>query len=133
LLTVSEQRNVMLAEMIRGGAAGYRGGPPMAGAMPPMMGAGMSGTSPIGGMGGIPNLGAMMPNLSSFTRFGANPRSGAGLDTFAVSTHSRAAVGGSPLAQIAVKAALSKQGAPYILGAKGPNTFDCSGLSGVTG
>jgi peptidoglycan DL-endopeptidase CwlO len=32
LLTVSEQRNVMLAQMIRGGAAGYRGGPPMAGA-----------------------------------------------------------------------------------------------------
>jgi hypothetical protein len=38
LLTVSEQRNVMLAQMIRGGAASYRGGPPMAG--------GMGGTSP---------------------------------------------------------------------------------------
>jgi cell wall-associated NlpC family hydrolase len=129
LLTVSEQRNVMLAQMIRGGAAGYRGGPPMAGAMPPMMGGGMGGMSPTS-LGGIPNLGAMVPNLSSLTRLGANPRSGGGLDTFPASAHSRGAVGGGPLAQMAVKAALSKQGAPYIWGAKGPNTFDCSGLTG---
>jgi peptidoglycan DL-endopeptidase CwlO len=33
LLTVSEQRNVMLAQMIRGGAAGYCGGLPMPGGM----------------------------------------------------------------------------------------------------
>jgi peptidoglycan DL-endopeptidase CwlO len=79
--------------------------------MPPMMGAGMGGMSPTS-LGGIPNLGAMMPNLSSFTRLGANPRSGGGLDTFGASAHSRAAVGGGPLAQMAVKAALSKQGAP---------------------
>jgi len=130
LLRVTEQRNVMLAQLIRGEAAGYRGGPPMAGAMPPMMGGGMGGMSPIGGMGGIPNLGAMVPNLSSFTRLGANPRSGGGLDAFGASAHSRGAVGGGPLAQMAVKAALSKQGAPYIWGAKGPNTFDCSGLTG---
>jgi peptidoglycan DL-endopeptidase CwlO len=129
LLKVSEQRNVMLAQLIRGGAAGYRGGPPMAGAMPPMMGGGMGGMSPTS-MGGIPNLGVVMPNLSSFTRLGANPRSGGGLDAFRASAHSRGAVGGGPLAQMAVKAALSKQGAPYIWGAKGPNTFDCSGLTG---
>jgi cell wall-associated NlpC family hydrolase len=129
LLTVSEQRNVMLAQMIRGGAAGYRGGSPMAGAMPPMMGAGRGATSPTS-LGGIPNLSAMMPNLSSLTRLGANPRSGAGLDTFGASAHSRAAVVGGPLAQMAAKAALSKQGAPYIWGAKGPNTFDGSGLTG---
>jgi hypothetical protein len=46
-----------------------------------MMGGGMGGMSPTS-MGGIPNLGAMMPNLSSLTRLGANPRSGGGLDAF---------------------------------------------------
>jgi peptidoglycan DL-endopeptidase CwlO len=126
LLTVSEQRNVMLAQMIRGGAAGYRGGPPMAGAMPPMMGAGRGATSPTS-LGGIPNLGAMMPNLSSLTRLGANPRSGAGLDTFGASAHSRAAVGGGPLAQMAAKAALSKQGVPYIWGARAPTPLTVPG------
>lgn len=37
-------------------------------------------------------------------------------------------VGGSGAAVAAVNAALSKQGAPYVWGAKGPNKFDCSGL-----
>ena len=39
LLKVSEQRNVMLAQLIRGGAAGYGGaGSRMGGGMSPMMG-----------------------------------------------------------------------------------------------
>jgi cell wall-associated NlpC family hydrolase len=38
-------------------------------------------------------------------------------------------VGGGPLAQMAVKAALTKQGTPYVWGAKGPRVFDCSGLT----
>lgn len=33
-----------------------------------------------------------------------------------------------PAAQVAVNAALSRLGSPYIWGATGPNTFDCSGL-----
>jgi hypothetical protein len=68
LLTVSEQRNVMLAQMIRGGAAGYRGGSPMAGAMPPMMGCGPGVMSPIGGMGGS-GLSPMtgIPNVSGLS------------------------------------------------------------------
>ena len=37
------------------------------------------------------------------------------------------AANGSVCAQ-AVAVALSKQGSPYVLGAKGPTTFDCSGL-----
>ncbi len=37
-------------------------------------------------------------------------------------------VGGSGAAVAAVNAALGKQGAPYVWGAKGPNQFDCSGL-----
>lgn len=37
-------------------------------------------------------------------------------------------VGGSGKAVKAVNAALSKQGSPYVWGAKGPGSFDCSGL-----
>ncbi|WP_433871485.1 NlpC/P60 family protein [Saccharopolyspora sp. CA-218241] len=37
-------------------------------------------------------------------------------------------VSGSGTAIAAVNAALSKQGSPYVWGAKGPNQFDCSGL-----
>ena len=82
LLKVSEQRNVMLAQMIRGGAAGYRGGSPMAGAMPPMMGGGMgatSSTSPAGGMspmGGIPNLSALSSLIDGGGRRGGSSSPG---------------------------------------------------------
>ncbi|TDD90112.1 NlpC/P60 family protein [Saccharopolyspora karakumensis] len=37
-------------------------------------------------------------------------------------------IGGSGIAISAVNAALSKQGSPYVWGAKGPEEFDCSGL-----
>jgi hypothetical protein len=66
LLKVSEQRNVMLAQLIRGGAAGYGGaGSRMGGGMSPMMGGmpGMGGMSPMslgaGGLRGIPNLSSL--------------------------------------------------------------------------
>lgn len=36
--------------------------------------------------------------------------------------------GGAGAASGAVEAALSKQGSPYVWGAEGPNSFDCSGL-----
>ena len=66
LLKVSEQRNVMLARLIRGGAGGYGavGSRMGGGAMAPMMGGmpGMGGMSPIGlGGAGTPSI----PNLSS--------------------------------------------------------------------
>lgn len=35
-----------------------------------------------------------------------------------------------PLGRKVVDAALTKLGVPYVWGAKGPNTFDCSGLTG---
>jgi peptidoglycan DL-endopeptidase CwlO len=38
-------------------------------------------------------------------------------------------LGGSGAAIAAVNAALSKQGVPYVWGATGPNSFDCSGLT----
>jgi len=70
LLKVSEQRNVMLARLIRGGAGGYAaaGSRMGGGAMSPMTGAmpGMGGMSPVslgggGGMPGIPNLARSAP------------------------------------------------------------------------
>ncbi|PKW15158.1 NlpC/P60 family protein [Saccharopolyspora spinosa] len=38
-------------------------------------------------------------------------------------------IGGAGAAVAAVNAALSKQGSSYVWGAKGPSTFDCSGLT----
>lgn len=35
-----------------------------------------------------------------------------------------------PLGERVVRAALAKVGVPYVWGAKGPNAFDCSGLTG---
>jgi cell wall-associated NlpC family hydrolase len=123
LLKTSESRNVMLANLIRSAAGGYGAGMPMGGGMGgPMGGMGMGG-------GGLPGLGGtgLIPNLSAFTRTHGRGRNGAGtaqgLDSPA------GAVGGGPLAQIAVKAAMNKRGTPYVWGAKGPNVFDCSGLT----
>jgi hypothetical protein len=69
VLKVSEQRNVMLAQLIRGGAAGYGGaGSRMGGGMSPMMG----GMSPMslgaGGLGGIPNLSSLSSLLGDGRR-----------------------------------------------------------------
>lgn len=47
----------------------------------------------------------------------------------AFSGSSGATAAASPKAQIAVSAALSKLGLPYVYGAAGPNAFDCSGLT----
>ena len=73
LLKVSEQRNVMLAQLIRGGAGGYGGaGSRMGGGMSPMMGGGMGGMSPMslggGGMPGIPNLSSLSSLLGDGRR-----------------------------------------------------------------
>jgi hypothetical protein len=75
LLKVSEQRNVMLAQLIRGGAGGYGGaGSRMGGGgMSPMMGGmpGMGAMSPMslgGGMGSIPNLSSLSSLLGDGRR-----------------------------------------------------------------
>jgi hypothetical protein len=75
LLKVSEQRNVMLAQLIRGGAAGYGGaGSRMGGGMSPMMG-GMPGVGSMsrmslgtGGLRGIPNLSSLSSLLGDGRR-----------------------------------------------------------------
>ena len=59
LLKVSDQRNVMLAQLIRGGAGGYGGaGSRMGGGMSPMSLGG-------GGMSGIPNLSSLSSLLGN--------------------------------------------------------------------
>ena len=64
LLKVSEQRNVLLAQLIRGGASGYGVGS--------RMGGGMGGMSPMslggGGMPGIPNLSSLSSQLGEGRR-----------------------------------------------------------------
>ena len=126
LLKVSEQRNVMLAQLIRGGAGGYGGaGSRMGGGMSPMMGGGMGGMSPMS-LGGGRNTRHPQPVSSHRPGWACPPQRRPG--GFPAAPGARS-VGGGPLAQMAVKAALSKQGTPYVWGAKGPKVFDCSGLT----
>lgn len=123
LLSVSEQRNVLLANAIRSSSAGYGGMPMRGGGGLPGMGMGMPTSMGMGG-GGLPSLGGsgLLPNLSAFTRLHPGVPTGGG------STASGPAAAG-PLAQMAVKAAMGKRGTAYIWGAKGPSNFDCSGLT----
>ncbi|MGW5387305.1 NlpC/P60 family protein [Nocardia sp. NPDC003963] len=52
-----------------------------------------------------------------------------GVKFAAASTGPTAVPGGSERAQFAVKTALAQIGDPYVWGAEGPNSFDCSGLT----
>jgi hypothetical protein len=124
LLKVSEQRNVMLANLIRSGAAGYGGIPRMGGmsAGIPMAGTSMTGGGSLSGIAG-----GLVPNITALNRLTSTHGHRHAFGRFAPAGHG--AVGGGPLAQMAVNAALSKQGTPYVWGAKGPNAFDCSGLT----
>ncbi|MGO9103021.1 MAG: C40 family peptidase [Mycobacterium sp.] len=120
LLRLTAQRNAELAAMIRNASAGY-GTSPMG--MSPMMGAptGMSGGGGVGGSLGGPGLARIAALIRSRNAY---PPTGG--DT--ILPHQYALRGGGPAAQMAVKAALSKLGRPYVWGAKGPDAFDCSGL-----
>ena len=127
LLKVSEQRNMALAALIERGSAGYN---PMAAANP--MGGGMGGGMPMGlGGGGGGGLGSGMsiPGLDSLSSLTGLGRDHHHDPNAMLDAHDAAISGGSPLAQIAVKEALTKLGKPYVWGAKGPNEFDCSGLT----
>lgn len=122
LLKASERRNIALAQMLRGGAAGYGGGAgggsPMGG-MSPMGGGGGGGMGRGGGMG--------MPDFSGFAALGRRGSEGQhdlGDPQFPWSQPQ----GPTGTADMAVKAAMTKLGKPYVWGAKGPNAFDCSGL-----
>ena len=79
------------------------------------------------GLGSIPGLSGLsgMPSMSALTRDARN-RNGQRIQLAA--RHNPRDVPAGP-AGVAVAAALSRQGAPYVWGAKGPNRFDCSGLT----
>jgi hypothetical protein len=83
------------------------------------LGAG-GGVSPVSGLSGLSSLGSLGGHGShhpgTVLAGDVNPLGGPG------------DVGGEP-GQGAAKAALSKLGRPYVWGAKGPNVFDCSGLT----
>jgi cell wall-associated NlpC family hydrolase len=71
-----------------------------------------------------------MPNLSALTNLTRRAGSFERVPAPVGGVRNRRAVmaGGGPAAQQAVKAALTKLGT-YVWGAKGPNNFDCSGLT----
>jgi len=117
LLQVSEQRNMALAAIIRNAAAGYRGGLGGSAMMPGAPAMGVPAVMP-GGAAALP-----LPALARLTNL-THHRPSADLAPHAP----RTAFGGGPAAQVAVKAALSKLGRPYVWGARGPDAFDCSGL-----
>ncbi|SLF48587.1 P60-related protein [Mycobacteroides abscessus subsp. abscessus] len=123
-LRVSEQRNVLLAMAIRNAGAGYRGGMPGGGG-PMGGGLGSMMSPPGGGSGGGAGSGLSLPNFSGL--LGARPHSPTTSAT-ALDRTAQIGSGGSPAAQQAVKAALTRLGCRYVWGAKGPNEFDCSGL-----
>lgn len=127
LLKVSEQRNMELAALIQRGSAGYN---PMGSANPMAMMGGGGMPMGLGGGGGGMGSGFSLPGLDSLTGLTDLGGHDHHRDHKALlDAHDAAISGGSPLAQVAVKAALTKLGTKYVWGAKGPNEFDCSGLT----
>ncbi|MBV8862446.1 MAG: C40 family peptidase, partial [Mycobacterium sp.] len=78
--------------------------------------------------GGMPNPAGMLSGLSGLTGVPGRRRNPHA--TLMSRTQRRAdRVPGGP-GEVAVRAALGKLGRPYVWGAKGPSSFDCSGLTG---
>ncbi|MGC7304336.1 hypothetical protein RA993_23170, partial [Mycobacteroides abscessus subsp. abscessus] len=105
-----------IAQQIRGAGAGYRGAG-MGGGAPMMGGGGMSPGGMGGGSGG--GGGFSLPNFGSLINAGRTNRNNA---TPAGDRLRQAPMGsgGSPAAQQAVRAALTKLGKPYVWGGTGP-------------
>ncbi len=101
------------AGMFRGMQSGGGGG----GGMPSMGG---------GGVGGFPGMGAFS-QLPGALR-GLNSRSNGNATNQLGDTLFGPNSAGSDRASRAVAFAKSKEGTPYVWGAEGPNSFDCSGL-----
>ena len=126
--TTTEQNRVLalrlrqLAEAYRGaGSTGMGRGVPLAG----MGGLPMGGGAGGGGLSGLSSLAALPASLMS-----AGGGSGGGRETGSGFVDSMLGPDGrgSASAQRAVAFAESKLGAPYVWGAEGPGSFDCSGL-----
>ena len=124
VISAYKARDAKLAAMVRQlayrrSAAGGGGG------LPGMM-SGLGGMRPPTGGSGSGLGGFSMPNLAGVTKTstGDHNSSAASLLASRVAVNPHAGLGGT-----AAEAALSKRGVPYVWGAKGPNVFDCSGLT----
>ena len=121
VISAHKARDAKLAALVR--QLAYRRGGGIGG------GGGAHGLmSSLGGMrppsaGGGAGSGMSIPNFAGLTKLASSttPTNPAGL-LGQGDTH--AGLGGT-----AARAALTKQGVPYVWGAKGPNVFDCSGLT----
>jgi cell wall-associated NlpC family hydrolase len=121
VISAYTSRDARLAAAVRSLMYAHRSGGGM-----PMGAMGSGAMGGFGGGGGSPMSG--LSGLSSLAGLGSrNPRTA--LASNVDWTHGGAgSVPGGP-AEGAVKAALSKLGRAYVWGAKGPNNFDCSGLT----
>jgi cell wall-associated NlpC family hydrolase len=128
-LDATKAQNQLLATRLRQVAMSYRSA---AQASPAGMFKGLGGG--MGG-GGMPSMGmggggGGFPGMGMFSRLpgmlgGQNSRNATNQLTTGLFGQDG---NGSDRASRAVAAAKSKQGAPYVWGAEGPNAFDCSGL-----
>ena len=58
----------------------------------------------------------------------AEAAAAAAMASYGLTTNAGRPAAGTPYGEVAVAAALSKLGSPYVWGDEGPDTFDCSGL-----
>ena len=124
VISAYKTRDAKLAAMVRQLAYRRSAGGGGGGGLPAMM-SGLGGMRPPTGGGGSGLGGFSMPNLAGLTKTsrGDHNSSASPLDS-RVAVNPHAGLGGT-----AAEAALSKRGVPYVWGAKGPNVFDCSGLT----
>ncbi|MGY4646657.1 C40 family peptidase [Mycobacterium sp. URHB0021] len=129
-LDSTKAQNKLLATRLRQVAMAYRSA---AQSSPAGMFRGMGGSGMGGGGGGMPSMGGGgggFPGMGMFSRL---PGMLGGQNSHNATEQLTAGLfgqdgNGSNRANLAVAAAKSKQGAPYVWGAEGPNAFDCSGL-----
>jgi cell wall-associated NlpC family hydrolase len=120
-------QNRLLALRLRQLAAGYRGmGSPAMGGMPLSGMGGMGGLlSGGGGLSGVSGLAAGIPaSLVSSVTHGGGQESGPRSPASLLAGNGQ----GSGTALQAVQFAETKLGCPYVWGASGPRSYDCSGL-----
>jgi cell wall-associated NlpC family hydrolase len=119
-------RDARMAALLRSMAYAGRAGGAGGGLGTPLGGGGFGGASPAGrGGGGAP---WSLQGQSALSRLaGGNHNPHTALATRGEDRRASAVSAGP--GGVAVRAALSKQGIPYLWGAKGPDRFDCSGLT----
>ena len=116
LVAAYRARDARLAALLRSISYPGRSGGAGGGGMP--WGGGGFGVQPLGGLGGATSAPALS-GLSRWIGTGRNPRR--------ADRRAREVPAGP--GAVAARAALSRQGARYLWAAKGPNRFDCSGLT----